>query len=153
MKKIIIAITLIVIGSVGVSILSTPISMADDNKPAASDDKKCPSGKILTLKPWYDGLMEKNDCSLKTPGTDANAQANYIWKIALNIIEDLLQIVGYATTGYIMYGGFLMMTSNGAPEKAAHGRKTIMSAAIGLVIALVSIAIVGFVSSRIGVSL
>ena len=46
-----------------------------------------------------------------------------------------------------------MMTSNGAPEKAAHGRKTIMSAAIGLVIALVSIAIVGFVSSRIGVSL
>lgn len=152
MKKIIIAITLIVIGSVGVSILSPTISMADDNKPAASDSK-CPSGKILTLKPWYDGLMEKNDCSLKTPGTDANAQANYIWKIALNIIEDLLQIVGYATTGYIMYGGFLMMTSNGAPEKAAHGRKTIMSAAIGLVIALVSIAIVGFVSSRIGVLL
>ena len=152
MKKIIIAITLIVIGSVGVSTPSPAISMADDNKPAASDDKKCPSGKILTLKPWYDGLME-TDCSLKTPGTDANAQANYIWKIALNIIEDLLQIVGYATTGYIMYGGFLMMTSNGAPEKAAHGRKTIMSAAIGLVIALVSIAIVGFVSSRIGVSL
>ena len=145
MKKIIIAITLIVIGSVGVSILSPATSMA-------SDSKECPSGKILTLKPWYDGLME-NDCSLKTPGTDANAQANYIWKIALNIIEDLLQIVGYATTGYIMYGGFLMMTSNGAPEKAAHGRKTIMSAAIGLVIALVSIAIVGFVSSRIGVSL
>lgn len=152
MKKIIIAITLIVIGSVGVSILSPAISMADDNEPTASDGKKCPSGKILTLKPWYDGLME-TDCSLKTPGTDANAQANYIWKIALNIIEDLLQIVGYATTGYIMYGGFLMMTSNGAPEKAAHGRKTIMSAAIGLVIALVSIAIVGFVSSRIGVSL
>lgn len=152
MKKIIIAITLIVIGSVGVSILSPAISMADDNKPAASDGKECPSGKILTLKPWYDGLME-NDCSLKTPGTDANAQANYIWKIALNIIEDLLQIVGYATTGYIMYGGFLMMTSNGAPEKAAHGRKTIMSAAIGLVIALASIAIVGFVSSNIGVSL
>ena len=67
MKKIIIAITLIVIGSVGVSILSPTISMADDNKPAASDSK-CPSGKILTLKPWYDGLMEKNDCSLKTPG-------------------------------------------------------------------------------------
>ena len=97
--------------------------------------------------------MTKDDCSIKDPGSDANSQANCIWKIALNIIEDLLQIVGYATTGYIMYGGFLMMTSNGAPEKAAHGRKTIMSAAIGLVIALVSIAIVGFVSSRIGVSL
>lgn len=64
MKKIIIAITLIVIGSVGVSILSPTISMADDNKPAASDSK-CPSGKILTLKPWYDGLMEKMIALLK----------------------------------------------------------------------------------------
>ena len=142
MKKIIIAITLIVIGSVGVSILSPATSMA-------SDDKKCPSGKILTLKPWYDGLME--NCSLKTPGTDANAQANYIWKIALNIVDDLLQLIGYVTVGYIMYGGFLMMTSNGAPDKAARGRKTIMSAAIGLVIALASVALVNFISSKIGV--
>ena len=142
MKKIIIAITLIVIGSVGVSILSPATSMA-------SDDKKCPSGKILTLKPWYDGLME--NCSLKNPGADTNSQANYIWKIALNIVDDLLQLIGYVTVGYIMYGGFLMMTSNGAPDKAAHGRKTIMSAAIGLVIALASVALVNFISSNIGV--
>ncbi len=44
-----------------------------------------------------------------------------------------------------------MMTSNGAPDKAAHGRKTIMSAAIGLVIALASVALVNFISSKIGV--
>lgn len=50
-----------------------------------------------------------------------------------------------------MYGGFLMMTSSGAPDKAAHGRKTIMSAAIGLVIALASVALVNFISSKIGV--
>jgi len=49
-----------------------------------------------------------------------------------------------------MYGGFLMMTSNGAPDKAARGRKTIMSAAIGLVIALASVALVNFISSKIG---
>ena len=142
MKKIIIVITLIVIGSVGVSILSPATSMA-------SDSKECPSGKILTLKPWYDGLME--NCSLKSPGADTNSQANYIWKIALNIVDDLLQLIGYVTVGYIMYGGFLMMTSNGAPDKAAHGRKTIMNAAIGLVIALASVALVNFISSKIGI--
>lgn len=142
MKKIIIAMSLMIIGSFGASVTFPNTSFADD----ACSDK----GKILTLKPWYSGLTN-NDCSLKTPGADTNSQANYIWKIALNIVDDLLQLIGYTTVGYIMYGGFLMMTSNGAPDKAARGRKTIMSAAIGLVIALASVALVNFISSKIGV--
>ena len=134
--------SLMIIGSFGASVTFPGISFADD----ACSNK----GKILTLKPWYSGLTN-NDCSLKNPGTDTNSQANYIWKIALNIVDDLLQLIGYTTVGYIMYGGFLMMTSNGAPDKAARGRKTIMSAAIGLVIALASVALVNFISSKIGV--
>lgn len=143
MKKIIIAMSLMIMGSFGASVTFPGISFAEDD---ACSNK----GKILTLKPWYSGLTN-NDCSLKSPGADTNSQANYIWKIALNIVDDLLQLIGYVTVGYIMYGGFLMMTSNGAPDKAAHGRKTIMSAAIGLVIALASVALVNFISSKIGV--
>lgn len=143
MKKIIIAMSLMVIGSFGASVTFPGISFAEDD---ACSNK----GKILTLKPWYSGLTN-NDCSLKSPGADTNSQANYIWKIALNIVDGLLQLIGYVTVGYIMYGGFLMMTSNGAPDKAAHGRKTIMSAAIGLVIALASVALVNFISSKIGI--
>lgn len=143
MKKIIIAVSLMVIGSFGASMTFPNTSFAESNK----CDKK---GRILTLKPWYDGLTEDN-CSIKDPGSDADSQANFIWKIVLNIVDDLLQLIGYTTVGYIMYGGFLMMTSNGAPDKAAHGRKTIMSAAIGLVIALASVALVNFISSKIGV--
>jgi len=142
MKKIIIAMSLVIIGSFGASVTFPNTSFADD----ACSNK----GKILTLRPWYSGLTN-NDCSLKSPGVDTNSQANYIWKIALNIVDDLLQLIGYTTIGYIMYGGFLMMTSNGAPDKAARGRKTIMSAAIGLVIALASVALVNFISSKIGV--
>ncbi|MBF1031665.1 MAG: hypothetical protein HXK99_02185 [Candidatus Nanosynbacter sp.] len=144
MKKIIIAISLMIIGSFGASVTFPNTSFADDNDTCSN------KGKILTLKPWYSGLTN-DDCSLKSPGADTNSQANYIWKIALNIVDDLLQLIGYATVGYIIYGGFLMMTSNGAPDKAAHGRKTIMSAAIGLVIALASVALVNFISSNIGV--
>ena len=142
MKKIIIAMSLMIMGSFGASMVFPNTSLAKD----VCSDK----GKILTLKPWYSGLTN-NDCSLKSPGADTNSQANYIWKIALNIVDDLLQLIGYVTVGYIMYGGFLMMTSNGAPDKAAHGRKTIMSAAIGLVIALASVALVNFISSKIGI--
>ena len=143
MKKIIIAMSLVIIGSFGASMAFPSTSFAESNE----CDKK---GRILTLKPWYDGLT-KGDCSIKDIGSDADSQANFIWKIALNIVDDLLQLIGYTTIGYIMYGGFLMMTSNGAPDKAARGRKTIMSAAIGLVIALASVALVNFISSKIGV--
>lgn len=145
MKKIIIAMSLMIIGSFGASMAFPSTSFAE------SKDNECDKkGKILTLKPWYDGLT-KGDCSIKDIGSDADSQANFIWKIALNIVDDLLQLIGYTTIGYIMYGGFLMMTSNGAPDKAARGRKTIMSAAIGLVIALASVALVNFISSKIGV--
>ena len=143
MKKIIIAMSLMIIGSFGVSMAFPSTSFAESNE----CDKK---GRILTLKPWYDGLT-KGDCSIKDIGSDADSQANFIWRVVLNIVDDLLQLIGYTTVGYIMYGGFLMMTSNGAPDKAAHGRKTIMSAAIGLVIALASVALVNFISSKIGV--
>ena len=143
MKKIIIAMSLVIIGSFGASMAFPSASFAESNE----CDKK---GRILTLKPWYDGLT-KGDCSIKDIGSDADSQANFIWRVVLNIVDDLLQLIGYTTVGYIMYGGFLMMTSNGAPDKAAHGRKTIMSAAIGLVIALASVALVNFISSNIGV--
>ena len=145
MKKIIIAMSLMVIGSFGASVTFPNTSFAEGE--INECDKK---GRILTLKPWYDGLT-KGDCSIKDIGSDADSQANFIWKIVLNIVDDLLQLIGYTTVGYIIYGGFLMMTSNGAPDKAAHGRKTIMSAAIGLVIALASVALVNFISSKIGV--
>ena len=145
MKKIIIAMSLMIIGSFGASVTFPNTSFAEGE--INECDKK---GKILTLKPWYYGLT-KGDCSIKDIGSDADSQANFIWKIVLNIVDDLLQLIGYTTIGYIMYGGFLMMTSNGAPDKAARGRKTIISAAIGLVIALASVALVNFISSKIGV--
>ena len=145
MKKIIIAMSLMIIGSFGASVTFPNTSFAEGE--INECDKK---GKILTLKPWYYGLT-KGDCSIKDIGSDADSQANFIWKIVLNIVDDLLQLIGYTTVGYIMYGGFLMMTSNGAPDKAARGRKTIISAAIGLVIALASVALVNFISSKIGV--
>lgn len=139
MKNIILSVSLVVLGAFGANVVVSEFSAA-----------ACPDGRIMTLKPWYDGLLDDN-CAVRSPGDDANAQANFIWKIVLNIIEDLLQVVGYATTGYIMYGGFLIMTSNGSSDKVAHGRKTIMNAAIGLVVALSSVAVVSFISSNIGI--
>lgn len=139
-KKIIVATLLIINGAVGLSVALPNTALADG----------CPDGKILTLKPWYDGLM-KPDCSIRTPGSSTESMAGFVWKIVLNIVDDLFQVVAYITTGFIMYGGFLMLTSSGSPDKTSKAIKTIINAVIGLVVALASIAIVNMVSSRIGI--
>lgn len=105
-------------------------------------------GKILTFKPWYSGLT-KSDCSIKNIGSSAQEQAVFIWTIALNILDNMFQLVGYLATGYIVYGGFLMLISEGSPDQVSRARRTIIYAVAGLVIAIMSIAIVNMISSRI----
>ena len=143
MKKIIIAITLIVIGSVGVSILSPTISMADDNKPAASDDKKCPSGKILTLKPWYDGLMEKNDCSLKTPPgiiklviSTMNANINNPMTVFVQISRAFLILSGLPSEVVYKNAPYITAPTAAIPIPAV---KILMTCLIMLIIAVLPV--------------
>ncbi len=141
MKKMLIALVFVMTGSfMAATVMPTPV-FAD-----ACDDK----GRILTLKPWYYGLKKEADCSIISPGADEKARNTMLYQIAFNIVEDLLHVVGYAAVGFIMYGGFVFMTSGGAPERAAAGRKTAMNAAIGLVIAIASVALVNLVRSMLG---
>ena len=141
-KRAIIAITLVVMGSFGMALVNTQPALA------ACDDS---SGRILTLKPWYHGLVagsQGGGCDLKSP-SDVGGFGPYIWRIALNLIEDLFQITGYIAAGYIIYGGFLFITSSGSPDRAARGRKTVFNAIIGLVIAVASVGVVNWVSGAL----
>lgn len=141
MKKAVIAIFLVIFGACSYNVVFS------DN--FVSADECADKGKILTLKPWYSGLTDSS-CNIKSPSDGVDAQANFVWKIVLNIVDDMFQIVGYIVTGYIMYGGFLMMSSVGSPEKAARAQKTVLSAVIGLVVTIAAIAVVNLISSRIG---
>ena len=142
MKKLILAFGFMICGTIGsVAVFSTPV-LADD-----SCDNK---GKILTFKPWYSGLTD-SACDIKLPAKDTESQARFVWRIGLNVLDSLFQVVGYIAVGYIMYGGFLMMGSLGSSDKAARSRKTILNAVIGLVITIVSLAIVNVISSTIGI--
>lgn len=109
---------------------------------------------LLTFPVWYRGLVGPAPaCNLKTPdamntspkGQPSNGLSNFIWRIVLNVIEIGLQAVGYIAVGFILYGGFLFMTSQGSPDGAAKARKTIQNAAIGLVLSIASVAIVNLV--------
>lgn len=104
--------------------------------------------RILSIPPWYRGLTDAN-CNIRSPvrsqGEAGAELSSFIWRIALNVVEIMLHIVGYAAVGFIIYGGFSYLTSTGQPDKIAGAKKTVMNAIIGLVISLFAIAIVNVV--------
>lgn len=135
----------IVGGAVVTTINPTGVSFAADT---------CSTAKgFLTFPVWYRGLnVSKSDCSLVTPDSLNTAAApannglsNFIWRVVLNIMDIALQAVGYVAVGFILYGGFTMIVSNGTPDGIARGRKTILNAVIGLVISIGSVGIVNLI--------
>ena len=99
---------------------------------------------LLTFPAWYKGLQDAN-CDIKNPN-DAGGLSTFIWTIVLNIIEVGLQLAGYISAGFIIRGGFKYMTSIGDPGELAKAKKIITDAIIGLVISLMSVAIVNLVA-------
>jgi hypothetical protein len=108
----------------------------------------CGDAKFLTIPAWYRGLTEETngECNIKKPDN----MSQFVWKIVLNITEMLLHLIGYLTVGFIIYGGFKYMVSAGSSDGMAKAKTTITNAVIGLVLSIVSIAIVNLVGSAIG---
>lgn len=112
------------------------------NSVAAQSSGAC-GNSFLTFPAWYRGITDSN-CDIKGPGQTEDGLQRYIWTIALNVIEIIMQAIGYLAVLYMIYGGFLYMTSNGNPEGAAKGLKTIINASIGIAIGMSAIAIKNF---------
>ena len=111
--------------------------------------------RLLTFPTWYRGISEdvKGNCEIKSPASldpDPNkALPKFIWTIVLNIIEVMLQIVGYISVAFIITGGFKYITSTGTPDDIVKARKTILNAVVGLVLSIFSVAIVNLVAGAI----
>lgn len=101
-------------------------------------------GSFLSFPPWYDGLVD-GSCEMKSVDEVGGLQ-KYIWTIVFNVVEIMLQVVAYAAGFFVLYGGFLYLTSSGAPDQAAKALKTILNALIGMVIAIGAVFIVNILS-------
>ncbi len=113
--------------------------------PATVPATKC-TDRLLGIPTWYRGLtVSDTDCAIEMPSGGSDELGSFIWKIALNIIEMALVIIVYIAIGLILYGGFLFITGGGNPTQVEKARKSIMNAAIGLVISMGAIAIVNFI--------
>lgn len=142
MKRRILAFSALVLMTFAVtSVVSAPVTDAGSSGTCNST--------FLTFPAWYNGLKQNPypDCGIAAP---TNGLSAFIWTIALNIVNDILQVVAYISAAFIIYGGYLYLISSGLPDKAAAGRKTIINAVVGLVLSFMSAVIVGVVAGNLG---
>lgn len=106
----------------------------------------CSTNGIPILPSWYkyiDGTNIDGKCELNFTFPDD------IGAILLAVVEILLRIGAIVAVGYVIYGGFMYMTSQGEPDKATSARNTIINAIIGLVIAIVATGVVSFIGKQL----
>lgn len=70
--------------------------------------------------------------------------------IAARVINVTLGAIGMLMVVYMLYGGFLIMTSGGSEEKISEGRKHIFNATIGAAIIMSAWAITWFIFRSLG---
>ena len=108
--------------------------------------------RILGIPPWYRGLTKTDsngDCGIVSPN-DVGGLSPFIWKIVLNVIEIGLILAGWIALFFILYGGFMFITSGGNASQVEKARKSIFNAVIGLIVSLGAIAITNLAFGLIG---
>ena len=108
----------------------------------------CEQRMLFTFPTWYRGVTDDN-CNITLDNAAGDPDINRIWVIVMNFIEILLQAVAYVSVGFLIWGGFKYIKSEGEPNKISEAKSAILNAVIGLVIALMSVAIVEYVQGLI----
>ena len=74
------------------------------------------------------------------PGCDpVKCTTDDLLKLVVNVINFLITISLVVATLFLVWGGFVFLTSGGSPERISSGKKTITAAIIGIVIVLASV--------------
>lgn len=97
-------------------------------------DSLCKGSKAgaLGITRWCEGLTDTEIQEWKEGGREKIAAT--LKKVALNIGAMIAEVGAYIAVAFVMYGGFLYMTSSGDPGQAAKGKKVLTNAVIGIII-------------------
>lgn len=113
------------------------------------------TGGFFGLPTWYKYLsgvpVETYDVTTNTTTTLCSPHLNGvgdIWLVVLAVIDIILRIIGVLAIGWVIWGGIQYTTSQGEPDRTKRAKDTIINAVAGLVIAMLAVAVVGFIGSR-----
>jgi hypothetical protein len=131
--------------SLVLAIIAVPLPAQAAAFPTAGNTGNCTGdlASFLGLKNW-DACLEKDD-----KGVPQFKDLADLWRIAIVIIEDIIKIGGYLAVGYLIWGGFKYIKAQGEPGELTQSRTIITNSIIGLVIVLISVAIVQFIAGMI----
>ena len=114
--------------------------------------KNCGVDGFLGFKPWYAGLCDEDNNIAPPAQGDDDEIARFVWTIVLNVLVDLTVAIGYLALGFVIYGGYLYIMSQGDPGKATRGKKTLTNAIVGTIIALSASVAVNTVRVILGIN-
>lgn len=129
------------LGVIATIFLATPVQQVYAEgvitEPRGEAATKCEKS-FFGLRPWYQGLTfyGTEGCAIGTPQEDGLAA--FIWTIVLNVLVDMFSIVGLLAVMYLIMGGYWYLRSGGDPVLLTRAKKTIQTALIGTVIALLA---------------
>lgn len=115
----------------------------------AGVDSRCnTSSWFLGFPTWYKNLDVTYDSA--TQSCDVNFDIKQdVPKVLLAIFEIVLRVGGLVAVGFVIYGGFQYILSQGEPENLKGARSTIINALIGLAIAISAVAIVNLIANNL----
>ena len=104
---------------------------------------ECGSGDtFLNIPTWYKYI------SCDADGNPQIQNINDTWLIVTGVLDLFLYIAGAAAVLFIIYGGIKFIISQGAPDKIAQARQTLIYAAAGLIISVIARAAVNYIAGR-----
>ncbi len=105
-----------------------------------------PESDILGIPTWYKYLEGEDIGGKCTPRINAAEDA---LPIGLAVLEILMTFAGVVAVVMVIWASFQFVLTQGEPDKAASARKTVINAAIGLVIVIVATRVVSFIANTL----
>ena len=102
---------------------------------------------IFGMDPWYSALECDGNGEIAQSNFQGDSLVSTILAVVAVVVKDALFLAGFIAVGFVMYGGFLMITSAGNPSGVEKAKKTISGAIIGLIISILAYSIATFVLS------
>ena len=161
------------LGSLGlVFVLSLSFAgfgMAGNASAAIGDDcsDTLNRGSLFGIPPWFKylpgevvvqmspdgsgGLTENEVCQpvIKTDTSENAIPKKAILLIVAAILQMLIAVAALAALGYLIYGGFMYLTSNGNAEQVKKAGSTLLNAIIGLAIAISATTLVNYLATQL----
>lgn len=103
---------------------------------------------LFSVVPAHAAMIGPGDVPANV--TEATGGTGNIRVLVLNIVNFFLFFLGLVATLMVIYGGILYVTSAGAEDKVGTAKKIIMYAIVGIIIILLSFALINTVISGAG---